>query len=98
MMRYILFLAVLFCLPTQAIPIFAGESGGIRVVLTDEPCTLKEVTNLPFRAVWTEKGKDLEGCWSPQRLDETQTVVKAYFSDLTVVTFPTTMFQHVTGV
>ena len=36
----------------------------IAITLYDEPCTLKEhVANLPYRAVWVEKGQAFEGCF-----------------------------------
>jgi len=44
---------------------FYAEADGGRVVLFDDKCRLPEVSNLPFKAEWTENGKTFEGCWSP---------------------------------
>jgi hypothetical protein len=96
--RYVLFLALIFCFPSIVLaePIFAFEKDGIRLVLTNEKCTLGEVTNLPYRATWTEKGQTFEGCWSVA-FDRQR--VNAYFvSDRSVVSFPPQMFTKVVGV
>ena len=95
MARYFVLLLVLFCLPAQAVPIFAADEGGVRIVLTDEPCQLKTVSNLPLRATWEEKGKVYEGCWAPR---PDMGVVVGYFSDLTAVALPIPMFKKVQGV
>lgn len=40
------------------------EQQGVKVTLTDEPCTFPQVAHiLPFRATWTETGKVFEGCF-----------------------------------
>ena len=45
-------------------PIYKTEAeDGATIILHDDACTLKEVTNLKFRATWTEKGKTTEGCF-----------------------------------
>lgn len=75
-------------------PIFAADAQNVRIVLTDEPCTLKAVSNLPFRATWTEKEKVYEGCWSP-RPDEGYVV--GYFEDLTVALIPIQAFKKLVG-
>jgi len=70
----------------HADPRFQVSTGDIRVVLHDEPCALKDqITNLPYRAVWYEKGQVFEGCWGA-RPDEG--VVLSYFSDKTVGLIP----------
>jgi hypothetical protein len=95
--RYVLFLAVLFCFPTLvfADPLFAFEKDGIRVVLTNDPCKLSEVSNLPYRATWEEKGQTFEGCWSPSF--DRQRVNAFFVSDKSVVSFPPQMFSRVQG-
>ena len=42
--------------PAQAAPLYRAEAEGVVIALTDEPCAMKEVTNLPRRATWTERG------------------------------------------
>jgi len=73
---------------------FYAEADGARVVLHDDKCQLPEVSNLPFRAEWTEKGTTYEGCWSPPHPNVG--VVMAYFTDKTVVGLPAQMFKALT--
>ena len=89
--------AFLICWPSMlwAAPIYQAEADGARVVLTDEPCTLAAVSNLKFRATWTEKGKTFEGCWGAR---PDAGFVMAYWSDRTVVVMPLQIFIQVTGV
>jgi hypothetical protein len=77
-------------------PRYALQGQGVTVTLTDEKCALDAVTNLPYRATWTENGQTFEGCWSIS-FDEQR--VNVYFgNDKTVVSFPPSMFSKVTGV
>lgn len=66
-------------------PLAGVDAEGVRIVFTDEPCALKEVTNLPYAATWTEKGKVTQGCWAfhPQAR-----VVMTYWADRTVAIIP----------
>lgn len=81
-----------------AVPFFAhagplanAEEGGLRIVLTDEPCALKHaVTNLPLRTTWTEHGKTSEGCYVV-----TSAAVIAYYDDKTVAMIPLSAFKRV---
>ena len=66
---------------------------GARIVVTDEACQLKEVTNLKYRAVWHEKGKTFEGCYAVHPYG----LVVAYFDDKTVAVMPLDAFVKVTG-
>lgn len=66
---------------------------GARIVVTDEECQLKEVTNLKYRVVWHEKGKVYEGCYAVHPYG----LVVAYFSDKTVAVMPLDAFTKVTG-
>jgi hypothetical protein len=97
MPKYLKYLAVLFCFPTLvfADPLFAFEKDGIRVVLTNDKCALAEVSNLPYRATWEEKGQTFEGCWSPSF--DRQRVNAFFVSDKSVVSFPPQMFSRVQG-
>lgn len=92
---WIAVLIFLTCWPAAVLglPLFSTEADGARIVLTDEPCRL-DVANLKYRAIWTEKGKDFEGCFAP-RTD--MGVVLAYFSDKTVVAIPIQAFTRVQG-
>jgi len=78
----------------HAAVVAVGESDGVKISLTNEPCKLEVVSNPPFRATWEEKGQKYEGCYgiSPLRL------VMAYFStDRTVAVMPIQMFKPVTN-
>ena len=84
----------LFSAAVVAAPVAVGESDGVKITLTNEPCKLEVVSNPPFRATWEEKGQKYEGCYgiSPLRL------VMAYFStDRTVAVMPIQMFKPVTN-
>lgn len=97
---FLLIALVLICLlyatAVKADPIFQANVGeGMRVVLTNEPCAMKDsVTNLPYRATWEEKGKVYEGCFGPR---PDFGVVVAYFSDKTAVAIPIQAFSRVQG-
>jgi hypothetical protein len=85
-------LAVLMLL--SAAPVFAqyqAEGEGVKVTVYKEPCALKEVTNLPQRATWTENGKIVEGCAGIMR-----GIVLCYWLDRTVTAIPTSVFVRVT--
>ena len=76
-------------------PVYQTTDGEVRVVLHDEPCTLKEVVNLPRRAVWHEKGKATEGCWAVR---PDFGVIVMLFSDRTVGLAPIGDFRKVTAI
>lgn len=77
-----------------AAPVYAAEADGVRIVLTDEKCTLKEVSNLPYKATWTEKGKTYNGCFT---INQGAGVVVAYFvEDKSVAAIPMDAFKRVT--
>ena len=42
----------------EAAVIAVAQKDGVIVSLTDEPCRLEAVKNLPGRALWAEKGRD----------------------------------------
>lgn len=69
-----------------------GEEG-IRVVIHSEPCALKEVTNLPKRATWHEKGQVTEGCAG----STPEGFALFYWADKTVVQIHRSMFIRVVG-
>lgn len=73
-------------------PAYEAENEGVKVMAHSGKCVLKEITNLPHKATWTEKGKVTEGCFGIQR-----GLVILYFADKTVVVIPASMFVRVTG-
>jgi hypothetical protein len=87
---------VCFAGSLHAEPKFQANVQGIQILLHSDKCELTgQITNLPFKAQWSEKGKTLEGCWKPN--NEVGSV-DFYFSDKTSFSMPMQMFQKVTGV
>ena len=88
-------LIVLVGLATNAYaaPQAQAVADGATIILTDEPCKLKEVTNLKFRATWSEKGKKYEGCYAVHPYG----LIVAYFSDGAVAIMPMDAFTKVNG-
>lgn len=76
-------------------PLYEAKSESVRIVLYDEPCALAEITNLKLRAVWTEGGKDFEGCWAA---NADLGVLVTYFSDKTAAAIPISAFRRVVGI
>lgn len=74
-------------------PIAVFSQGQLFVTLTNEPCALPAVINLPNRAVWIEKGETIEGCWR-----HSETFIMFYFADKTVLPLPTRAFRLAVGV
>lgn len=71
------------------------DNQGIVITLFDDPCKLtKHVTNLPYRATWTENGKTSEGCAGVRG----PVVVLFFESDKTVGVIPSQAFSPVSGV
>jgi hypothetical protein len=70
------------------------ETNGVRVVLTNEPCKLTSVTNLPYRSTWTEHGKTIEGCFGMFG----NQMVGFYFEDKSVAVIPARAFSRLSGV
>lgn len=89
----IVLVLVATCTDLVAAPVAVGVHEGIRVVLTDEPCALVAVSNLPRRATWEEGGKTHEGCWGAM-----QGVVAAYFTDRSVAVMPVELFVRVKAI
>lgn len=92
-----LLLVLLLCLacPSNAAVLATAASHGLVISVTDEACTLKQVSNLPFRATWRDGRKVYEGCYSV--FAEGQAVA-AYFDDGSVAVIPVAAFKPVTGV
>ena len=90
----ILLLGLLAFMPANAAPLVSASQDGKVVTLTDEPCTLPAVANLPYRVTWTEKGVITEGCYGIMGGQ----IVLGYFADRTVVALPLAMFRQVSEV
>ena len=95
--RWFWILAFLVCWPTLlfAQPLYSADAQGIHIVLTDEPCQLKTIANLPYRVIWTQDGKTYEGCFGARQDYE---AVVAYFSDFSVALIPFNAFKKLTPV
>jgi len=90
-MKYVLALIAALPMPVYAKTLYIARSGDITVSLTDEPCQIQAVSNLPKRAIWVEKGKTFEGCYG---LQPNAGIVMAYFDDKTVAVFPGQLFER----
>ena len=90
-MKTLLFL--LLTSTAHAVPIAALHQGDLYLTLTDEPCALPAIANLPSRAIWVEKGVTIEGCYG-RRGD----AVLFYFADRTVIDVPVRAFHRAAGV
>lgn len=97
-MRYSRYLAALLLVSTevfgQADPLYEFSQGNVRIVVYKDQCRLKEVSNIPLRAVWYENGKEIEGCIGAK---DDLGVVVAYFADKTIVVLPMQVFRKVVG-
>ena len=69
-------------------PVAEYVEGPVTITLSDEPCALAAVTNLPYRATWRDTRGVFEGCFDIQH----GSVVALYFDDRTVVTAPLRAF------
>jgi len=86
---------ILFSAAVQGAPVASGEADGVKVVLFNDPCEHKDVvSNLPYKATWTEKGVTYTGCYgmSPLRL-----IMSWFKEDKTVAVFPLQFFKPVTN-
>lgn len=90
-----LLLSLLLLPITGSAATYQAEGDGVKVIVYgDEKCKMPEVSNLPWRATWTEKGKTFEGCAA---VDPRVGLVVFYWSDKTVVVIPSTNFVRVDG-
>ena len=92
----VLIFCMMYVIPSRAhAKAIAGvEAGNVSIVLTDEPCALAAVTNLPYRSTWTENGKTVEGCYGVHPAG----VVLSYWADRTVSVMPVDALHPLTGV
>ena len=97
-MKYLLALAaaVFLFLPSgaNAEPQYRATVQDVVITLYSEPCALKgEVSSLPRRATWMEKGKTFEGCFGfvePMRL-----LIFYFREDKSVAPIPAGLFVKV---
>lgn len=76
-------------------PRLQAVDDGVRVILYDDKCELEDqITNLPYKAVWEEKGKTYRGCWGPR---PDMRVMVAYFEDKTIGVIPMGALTRVSG-
>ena len=94
--RWVWVFAFITCFPSIVLAEarFVAEADGAKVFLYEEKCALPQVSNLPFRATWDDKGKVYEWCFGPR---PDMGVVMAYFSDKTVVAIPIELFKRLTS-
>lgn len=78
----------------RADPLFSATAEGATITLTNEPCKVPAIGNLPFRAVWVEKDKTYEGCFGVR---QDLGLVLAYFDDRSVALIPIQIFRKVVG-
>ena len=81
-------------LPAEAKGIAQATDGTSTVTLYDDKCALPAVSNLPFRATWSEHGKTTEGCFTIMG-----PIVVMYFEvDRTVALAGAENFHKLTGI
>lgn len=97
-LRAFLLAGILFFVASNvfAEPVLETSEGGVRIVLYTDPCALKEISNLPYKAVWHENGKEVSGCWSAH--PPLGVVVMYFASDKTVGLAPMQSFRRVIGI
>lgn len=91
-LKWLLMLLAFVAVDANTAPVAVADHEGIKVTLTDEKCTLKVVTNLPFRVTWQEKGKSYEGCFAPN-----SGIVVMFFDDGSVVVASGRAFRPLTS-
>lgn len=80
----------------QAAPLFvATTETGTVVTLTDEPCTIPVVKNLPLRATWSDRSGTFEGCYGSSYGGR---LVLMYFDDLHVMGLTSDVFRRAEGI
>jgi hypothetical protein len=79
----------------QAKPLFVIELDDTTITFTDEPCALKAVGNLPYRAYRTQDGKVYEGCAG---MNVFKHVLIYFVEDRSFVSLPGSMLKKLTGV
>lgn len=65
-------------------------SEGNTITLTNDVCAIRAVSNLPGRALWTEKGKPFQCCYGAAN-----GIVVLYCDDRSVTVLPASLFRLV---
>lgn len=87
-------LFVIFARNLYAAPILQAEGEGHVITLTDEPCALEAIANMPMRATWKEpNGKVWEACYGAMG-----GAVVFYCADKTIQVLPMQGFRPVVGI
>ena len=87
----VLVLSVLAVSVAYAKSVAVMKERGITVLLTDEPCDMPEVSNLPYKLTWTQEGKTYKGCFSVHG-----GIVVTYTEDKAVGLIPGQLFKPLT--
>lgn len=77
----------------RAEAIASASQGTVTVTLTNEPCKLDAVKNLPYRAEWRDGAKVFQGCFNVWPGG----YILAYFDDRTAALIPVQEFRPVGG-
>ena len=93
MVKVLGILALCLAFSAQAEQIASASGEGITVGIYTDKCALNSVSNLPYKATWTEKGKVSQGCYGIN-----SGVAVFYWEDKTVVILPVSLFQRTTGI
>lgn len=94
MKHVMLALLILVAAPVFAEPIAVMSLQGITVTLTNQPCAIKYVTNLPLRATWKDGSKTFDGCYAVFPESE---AIGFWFDDGSVAVIPAHIFKPVTA-
>jgi hypothetical protein len=84
------------CTKVYGEPAYETTHEGVRIVLHDDKCTLKEVSNLPRKVVWHENGKEIVGCWGAR--PDAGLVLMYFSADKTVGIASMSSFRKVTSI
>jgi hypothetical protein len=90
MVAIVCLIGIAYCARSSAASVAIATIDSISITLTDEPCKLKAVSNLPYRAHWREQGRVYEGCFQVNP----QGFVVAYFDDRSVALIPVQHFRR----
>jgi hypothetical protein len=86
---------VLYASKAVAEPKFQAKDKEAVITLWSDPCEVKEVQNLPFKATWVEGAKTFTGCWGPR--PDVGAVLFYFKEDGSVGIAPIQAFKPVVG-
>lgn len=93
-MKFLVALFLMTSFIANAEVLYVGTDNGITVLLTDEPCELSSINNLPNKAVWVEGGKSIEGCYGAVA---NGALVLMYLIDKRVTAAHSSLFRRAVG-